>query len=97
MERLGHVVRVTYQQMQRYELGRNRVSAEMLWRISTALDVNFDYFFDGLQAAPASARAVHQDRPGKDLFELAAAFERIPSARARTAVIVLMRALARDQ
>ena len=83
--------------MQRYELGRNRISAEMLWRVSAALDVSFDYFFDGLRAAPPSAEPTCNDRPGKDLLELTRAFERIPSARARRAVVILMRAIAREQ
>lgn len=48
-ERLGQVLGVTFQQVQKYERGRNRVSASMLYRAASALEVKVGYFFDGLQ------------------------------------------------
>lgn len=39
---------ISFQQVQKYELGRNRISASKLFEISRILDVPPSYFFDGL-------------------------------------------------
>lgn len=44
-EDLGAAIGVTFQQIQKYERGSNRVSASMLWRTSLALDVDISAFF----------------------------------------------------
>lgn len=46
---LGRGVGVSYQQVQKYELGHNRLSAGMLFRMSQALDVEIAEFFSGLE------------------------------------------------
>lgn len=43
---------VAFQQVQKYEKGRNRVSASVLWRAAEALDVEVGYFFEGLKGRP---------------------------------------------
>ena len=43
-DRLG----VTYQQIQKYEMGQNRISAGRLYAIAKSLDVPVGYFFQGL-------------------------------------------------
>jgi len=50
---LSEALGVTFQQVQKYENGTNRVGASTLYRIAAALDVNMDYFFDGLPASLA--------------------------------------------
>ena len=42
---------VTLQQIHRYELGANSISAPMLWQLSRCLDVDVRYFFEGIEAA----------------------------------------------
>jgi len=42
----GHLG-LTFQQIQKYERGANRVSASMLWKIAQKLDVTVETFFDG--------------------------------------------------
>lgn len=42
---------ISFQQVQKYELGRNRISASKLFEISRILDVSPSYFFDGLGEA----------------------------------------------
>ena len=39
---------ISYQQIQKYEAGQNRISAASLWQISGILDVPHQHFFDGL-------------------------------------------------
>jgi transcriptional regulator with XRE-family HTH domain len=41
---------VSWQQVQKYELGLNRVSAEHLFRLSLALDVEVEYFFEAIES-----------------------------------------------
>jgi transcriptional regulator with XRE-family HTH domain len=47
---LGDAVGVRFQQIQKYEAGENKVTAERLWALARALDVPVSYFFDGLEA-----------------------------------------------
>ncbi len=51
---LGTATGLTYQQIQKYERGANRVSGSKLWRIAQTLDVPVAFFFDGLEE-PADA------------------------------------------
>jgi transcriptional regulator with XRE-family HTH domain len=42
---LGEKIGVKFQQVQKYELGANRISASRLWEVSKALDVPVSFFF----------------------------------------------------
>ena len=44
-EQLGASLNITFQQVQKYERGANRISASRLWDISQILDVQISYFF----------------------------------------------------
>ncbi|MDD3288638.1 MAG: helix-turn-helix transcriptional regulator [Alphaproteobacteria bacterium] len=48
--RLGALVGVTFQQIQKYENGTNRISASNLLRLANALNVSIDWFFEGAEA-----------------------------------------------
>lgn len=48
---LGNLVGVRFQQIQKYEIATNRVSASRLWDIAHALKVPVSFFFEGLEAA----------------------------------------------
>jgi len=45
---LANACKITFQQIQKYENGANRVSASRLWQFAAILGVPVDYFFDGL-------------------------------------------------
>ena len=47
-EQLGINLDITFQQVQKYERGTNRVSASRLWDISQILDVEIGYFFENM-------------------------------------------------
>lgn len=47
-EQLGVELNITFQQVQKYERGANRISASRLWDISQILDVPINYFFDDM-------------------------------------------------
>ena len=46
-EQLGDQLGITFQQVQKYERGTNRVGASRLWKISQVLEVPIQYFYDG--------------------------------------------------
>lgn len=48
---LGRALGLTFQQIQKYEKGANRISASKLWDIARFFKVDIGYFFDGLTAA----------------------------------------------
>lgn len=43
---LAKALGITFQQIQKYETGTNRIAVSRLWAIAKALDVNVAYFFD---------------------------------------------------
>ena len=45
---LADAVGVTFQQVQKYENGKNRISAGRLWQFAKLFKVPIDYFFQGL-------------------------------------------------
>ncbi len=47
-DRLAELLGVTFQQVQKYEKGVNRIAASRLFDISHALDVPIESFFDGI-------------------------------------------------
>jgi DNA-binding XRE family transcriptional regulator len=54
-EQLAEALEISYQQIQKYETGSNRVSAGRLFQISQRLDVPMNYFFDGLESHAVAA------------------------------------------
>ncbi len=103
-ERLAEMLGLTFQQVQKYEKGVNRVAASRLWDVARALDVPVSYFFEGLDgSADAHGMAENgSDTPVFDLIaspdgaQLAAAYSTIDSPRVRRGLLELMRALAND-
>ena len=101
-ERLGESLGVTFQQVQKYEKGSNRVSASRLQHIATMLGVPVSFFFDG---APSSEQALAgvNDRASEYVsdflltsegVQLLKAFSQIKNNRARRRIIDLVEALA---
>ena len=45
---LGLTVGITFQQIQKYECGDNRIDVGKLWLLAVALDTPIEYFFEGL-------------------------------------------------
>lgn len=66
-ERLGELLGVTFQQIQKYERGANRIGAGRLWRLAALLDVPVAWFFEGLaeaEGAPAGASGLAEPGVG---------------------------------
>ncbi len=58
--KLGNALGVSFQQIQKYEVGTDRVTASRLWALAKALDVDVGYFFEGIQK-----RAKRKAKPRK--------------------------------
>src|SRR5271156_21827 len=56
-EKLGDALGLTFQQVQKYEKGTNRIGASRLQQISQILQVPVSFFFDGAPHVPGSGRA----------------------------------------
>lgn len=54
-ERLGEALGLTFQQVQKYERGINRVGASRLFDLSRVLDVPISFFFDDMPDALSEA------------------------------------------
>jgi transcriptional regulator with XRE-family HTH domain len=54
---LGRALGLTFQQIQKYEKGTNRISASKLWDISRFFKVETSYFFEGLNGSTATGMA----------------------------------------
>ena len=63
---LADRIGVTFQQVQKYEKGVNRIGAGRLQRISEALEVPISFFFGG--GAPAAARRARDRRQRAKAF-----------------------------
>jgi transcriptional regulator with XRE-family HTH domain len=98
---------ITFQQVQKYERGANRVSASKLYDIARALEAPVTYFFEGLDEtaphppAPGDARTLEQSigdfLRSAEGVELAEAFSRLGRARLRRQVLDLVRTIAEEQ
>jgi transcriptional regulator with XRE-family HTH domain len=102
-ERLGALLGVTYQQVQKYERGANRIGSSRMHDLCRVLGVRASYFFDepeaaGLaEAAPSGfdlTGASGTDLPGREAQELLAAFRLIGDPEIRRRLVDLARALA---
>ena len=65
---LGNGLGLTFQQVQKYEIGANRVSASRLSAMADFLRVPISYFFGDLPAAGTEVSA--EDKAGREQFEL---------------------------
>jgi len=88
-QKLGEMVGIKFQQIQKYETGANRVSASRLWDIGEAMDVPVSFFFEGLEdatgsKAPQLATRVPADMLGdKEAMELIRSYYSIPENQRR--------------
>ncbi|WP_309087533.1 helix-turn-helix transcriptional regulator [Phenylobacterium sp.] len=97
-ERLAEALGITFQQVQKYERGANRVSASKLWEIARALKTSVSYFYEGLASEdPVAHREDAQDfmLTGEGL-ELMAAFPRITQPALRRKLVELVRTVSEE-
>lgn len=103
-ERLADQLGLTFQQVQKYERGANRVSASKLYEIARSLQTSVAYFFEGLASTesgaidPGAARPefMHELVMTPEGLELAALFPKLKRGRVRRRVLDLVKALTEE-
>ncbi len=104
-ERLGDKLGITFQQIQKYEKGTNRVGASRLQAIASILEVPVSYFFesapgrdlgDAGQADGKSTAYVADFINSSEGLQLNRAFARVSDPKIRRRIIDLVKALAAE-
>lgn len=99
---LGQRLGLTFQQIQKYERGANRIGSSRLYRISVILDVPVSFFFDELpdnvvagaravETSPALVETNHLSR--RETLELVRAYYNIRDEKSRKSIANLIKAL----
>ena len=107
-EKLGERMNLTFQQIQKYERGINRIGASRLFELARILQVPVQFYYDGLPLQSPSD-AIAPSMPGlaeaqgenyvveflnsRDGLELNRAFIRITDPKVRRAIVELVRSL----
>ncbi len=99
--KLGSVLGVTFQQIQKYEKGVNRISASRLKQAASVFDVDVDWFYEGGPADQSAKGFAEGARPldvqflsTTEGFKLNRAFTRIKDPKVRRKIIDLVESLA---
>jgi transcriptional regulator with XRE-family HTH domain len=105
-ESLAADLGLTFQQIQKYERGTNRVSASKLYEIARSLQTTTSYFFEGFADPhePGANPAAHDEEKAAVDFlmtpeglEMAALFPKISRGKVRRRILDLIRALSEEQ
>jgi transcriptional regulator with XRE-family HTH domain len=105
-EKLGDAIGLTFQQVQKYERGTNRMGSSRLYQVSRVLEVPVEYFFEGyspaglatsdqgpgLSEAPATSYEAPELK--RESLELVRIYQRIDDAAVRRRLFDLARAIA---
>lgn len=108
-ESIGKAIGVTFQQIQKYERGINRMGASRLYDFARALGVQISYFFEGygnytqpevaeLGAAESEApRFDHADMDNRETRDMMRAYFRVKNPAVRKRIVELVKAFADDE
>ncbi len=106
--KLGQAIGVTFQQVQKYENGANRVGASNLYKIAKGLGVDVGFFYDGIPQAAVKGKgkgtrgrrarpAVEYDPTrSREIIMLMHNYARIAHPRLRKRVFELVKSLAKS-
>ena len=109
-EKLGERLGLTFQQIQKYEKGINRIGASRLFDLAQVLGVSVQFFYEEAPSGEAqqfmpvgfaeaekpTENSIVEFLRSRDGLELNKAFVRISDAKARRAIVDLVRSLAND-
>jgi len=107
-EKLGNALGLTFQQVQKYEKGTNRIGASRLQQISHILQVPVSFFFEGAPSGGTSSRAegfgeapspayVSEFLATSDGLALTKAFMRISDSKLRRRIVDLVEQIAASE
>ncbi|MBN9020093.1 MAG: helix-turn-helix transcriptional regulator [Rhizobiales bacterium] len=104
-EKLGESLGITFQQIQKYEKGTNRIGASRLQHIASVLEVPVSFFFEDAPGA-ATEPGFAESRPAAFVTDFLAsaeglqlnkAFVRIKDAKLRRRIVELVRSIAGEE
>ena len=105
-EKLGDALGLTFQQVQKYEKGTNRIGASRLQQISNTLQVPVAFFFEGAPNLPGQSVAGMREAPSpayvsdflatSDGLALTKAFMRIKEQKLRRRIVDLVEQISGD-
>ena len=87
-EKLGEAIGLTFQQVQKYERGTNRIGCSRLFDLSRVLDVDIGYFFDDMPREVANSSPARRQGGWSDGDQAAFEHERDPMVRRETLELV---------
>ncbi len=105
-EKLGESLGITFQQIQKYEKGTNRVGASRLQNISSILNVPVSFFFEDAPGEPSMSQTGFSEPSGSSYvvdflsssegLQLNRAFVKISDPKVRKKIVDLVKTLADD-
>lgn len=105
-EKLGEYLGITFQQIQKYEKGTNRIGASRLQHIATCLKVPVSFFFEDAPGTPDEGAGFGETKPtsyvvdflsSSEGLSLNKAFVRIREPKVRKRIVDLVRTLAGEE
>ena len=105
-EDIGDSVGITFQQVQKYERGLNRIGSSRLYEFSCLLGVGISYFFEDLDESSSRKNSSladgdflfeHEKFNNKELMALVKAYQSIADIKLRKKVLSLVKAIAASE
>jgi transcriptional regulator with XRE-family HTH domain len=105
-EKLGDLLGLTFQQVQKYEKGVNRIGAGRLFEVSRILGVPIDFFYEGIAEQLAGRHGFAESEEAPPVMEfvssgeglqLSLAFMKIKDVKVRKRVLDLVKSLAEEE
>jgi len=104
-EKLGDMLGLTFQQVQKYEKGTNRISVGRLVDIAKILGVDIHFFFDGVKSGKADAGFAEEESPPyisemmstPEGLQLIRTFTGIKNPKVRKSIVQLVASLAAQE
>ncbi len=96
-EGLANRVEISFQQIQKYENGTNRISASRIVAIARALDCDISYFYNNLPDSTSPVNPLHEGKEFHDrTLRTARIFEAIPEGEVKTQIYALIKSYAKE-
>ncbi len=110
-EEIGTAVGVTFQQIQKYERGMNRVGSSRLYEFANLLGISVSYFFEGFEESSRSASGntessalaegnapfEYEELDNKEVLSLVRAYYGISNSNVRKKILSLMKSLSAEK
>jgi transcriptional regulator with XRE-family HTH domain len=100
-EQLAEMLGLTFQQVQKYERGTNRISASRLFQLARALDTPITWFFDEMESERGAEKpeiSAEESDPmsRRETLELVRVYSRIDDRKVRKKLYEMAKALAEE-